>query len=176
MAAPDHVPVPPGRTRHYESPPRRPIGITDRPAELVGGQPDFRGLGRQGPDQGYALKLVRALEDDVSLRAGEAWADVAAGAVVLALKRASIFGRAPVKADLQVALTMWGFLDEEPAAELVTTRRAAFAGLHHPHHYAEARRLADAAPEGALRATPQETARRYASDWRLPLDLDVLAE
>ncbi len=175
MAAPDYVPVPPGRAKYYESPPRRRGPSAARPGELPDGQPDFAGAGRQGPDQGYALKLVGSFEAEVSLAPGEHWHDVAAGAVTLGLKRASFFGRAPIKADLRVALTIWGFFDDDPSAELVTVRRAAFAGLANVHHYSEARRLAAAAPDGALGVTPAEAGRRYVADWSLPLDLDVLA-
>ena len=43
----------------------------------------------------------------------------------LALKRASLFGRAPVVHDLEVAFTIWGFLGAAPP-ELVALRRPLF--------------------------------------------------
>ena len=174
MAAPEFVPVRPGGSKYYESPPRRPDGWqADRPGEVVDDHPTGPGLGRQGPDQGYALSLVRQFEDEVVLQPGERWSDVAAGGVYVALKRASIFGRAPVRHDLAVAFTLWGFFDESPDPALVELRRDAFDRVDNPHHYLEARRIIDAVPEDSLRCTPTAALERYSSDWRLLLDLEV---
>jgi len=169
MAAPEHVPV--DRTkpvRAYESPPRRPESwLPDRPGELVeAGQPRGEGLGNQGPDQGYALRLARHLEGKLTLTSGEHEKDALAGAVAVGLKRASIFGRAPVIHDLTVALTVWGFLDEEPAQELVDVRRRLFEEVSHPHHYAELRRVVDLVPVSSLRLVPQYLAAAHRRDWR----------
>ena len=132
MAAPEFVPLRPNdKPRAYSSPPRRgdewrPV----RPGELVttGGQPDADAgrMGAPGPDQGYLLNLVPLLRDELHLTDGEALADVEAGGVAVALKRASLFGRAPIAHDLRVAYTVWGYLDAAPDAELVAARRARF--------------------------------------------------
>ena len=169
MAAPEHVPV--DRTkpvRAYESPPRRPESwLPDRPGELVEeGQPRGARLGHQGPDQGYALLLARRFEGQLTLTAGEHEKDALAGAVAVALKRASLFGRAPVIHDLKVALTVWGFLDAKPAEELVEQRRRLFEEVSHPHHYAELGRIVDLVPAATLRLTPDYATRTYESDWR----------
>jgi hypothetical protein len=176
MAAPEHVPV--DRTkpvRAYESPPRRPESwLAERPGEIVDeGQPRGDRLGHQGPDQGYALRLVRRFEGKLTLTAGEHEKDALAGAVAVALKRASIFGRAPVIHDLTLALTVWGFLGDAPT-ELVASRRHLFEEVWHPHHYAELRRIADLVPEETLRMTPAQVTEAHRADWRSLLgDLPV---
>lgn len=172
MAAPQFVPVDPTHNaRRYSSPPRRDDPWTpDRPGELVtnGGQPDPDAgrMGVPGPDQGYLLKLVPILRDELKLADGEHLEDVEAGGVVVALKRAALFGRAPMIHDLRAAYTVWGFLDPSPAPELVQRRRTLFEGVHHTaHHYPELRAVADAVPEATLRLTPAELADRHRSDW-----------
>ena len=155
MAAPKHVPQPAVRAtgRAYVGP-RRRLGSwhPGRPGEVVddGGQPRGDRLGSQGPDQGYALRLARGFEPRLLLGAGEHSADVVAGCVGVALKRAALFGRAPIAADLEVAFGVFGFLAEPPTGERLAERRRLFAGVAHHHHYAELRRIADRVPEGVL--------------------------
>ncbi len=173
MAAPDYVPTRPGRTRSYESPPRRDRSwLPDRPGDVPDGLPEGPGFGRQGPDQGYALTLVEHLRDRVHLQPGERWDDAAAGAVLVGLKRASLFSRAPVLADIEIGFRIWGFLDESPEPELVALREELFEGVVHPHHYLEARRLEAAVPEEALRTTPESVASMHKASWRSLVDLD----
>ena len=45
--------------------------------------------------------------------------DVIAGCVAVATRRASMFRRAPVIHDLDIAFTVWGYLDPSPPADLV---------------------------------------------------------
>ena len=59
-----------------------------------------------------------------------------------------------------------GFLDAAPPADLVSARRALFAGVHHGHHYAEGRRIADMVPDATLRMTPSSASARMPSAWR----------
>lgn len=167
MAAPEFVPVDKTRLlRTYESPPRRPDPwMASRPGELHHGQPDGPQLGKQGPDQGYVLKLARHFTGKLSLTAGEHERDALAGACAVALRRASSFGRAPIVHDLTVALTIWGFLGEAPA-DLVQLRRRLFEEVASPHHYTEQRRLVDLVAEEALRMTPQQVAKAHRADWR----------
>jgi hypothetical protein len=169
MAAPEHVPVDRNRpVRAYESPPRRPEPwLSQRPGEVVHeGQPRGDQLGHQGPDQGYALRLARHFEGKLELTSGEHEKDALAGAVAVAMKRASLFGRAPVIHDLTVALTVWGFLDADPAQELVDLRKDLFEEVSHPHHYAELRRLVDLVPAATLRLVPAYVAEAHRTDWR----------
>lgn len=173
MAAPEHVPV--DRTqpvRGYASPPRRAAPwMPVRPGEVIGaGQPAGACFGNQGPDQGYALLLAERFRDRLSLTPGEHEDDALAGAVGVALKRASVLGRAPVVHDLTVALTIWGFLG--PASdELVALRTRLFEEVSNPHHYAEARRIVDLVPESALRLTPEQVAEAGDADWRSLVDV-----
>src|SRR5688500_14273951 len=91
----------------------------DRPGALRGGQPRGPLLGYEGPDQGYALTRARRLRDELYLQQNEAADDVLAGVTAIGLRRASLFGRAPVIHDLRIAATIWGTLDPEPPVELV---------------------------------------------------------
>lgn len=103
----------------------------------------------------------------MQLTPGEDLDDALAGCTMIGLRRASLFGRAPVIHDLRIALTIWGFLDPDPPAELVATRRALFEGVAHvAHHYAEGRAIADMVPEATLRCTPQQVMLGYPVTWR----------
>jgi hypothetical protein len=175
MAAPEYVPlkrVDPAH-RSYTSPdyvpdPWRP----DRPGELEGGQPRGARLGNQGPDQGFALLLAERFGDRLRLTPGEHADDVIQGCVSIALRRASLFGRAPMVHDLTIAFTIWGFLDDAAPAALVALRTKAFEGLGHTaHHYDELRRLVDGVSEATLRMTPDEVKAAYPSRWRELLGL-----
>ncbi|TML08450.1 MAG: hypothetical protein E6G39_17855 [Actinobacteria bacterium] len=168
MSAPEFVPTKAGRrAKAYESPPRRPDSwLAVRPGDLQGrGQPSGPGFGVQGPDQGYALTLARRLRDQLVLADGESADEVIAGCLGVALRRAALFGRAPVIDDLRLAFHLFGFLDNEAPADLIAFRRPLFAEVDSSHHYAEARELATLVPEEALRQTPDEVAARR-SDWR----------
>lgn len=180
MAAPEFVPTAPTQVaRSYSSPPRRfDEWYTDRPGEVVGeggqGQPhrDAGRMGSPGPDQGYLLTLVPLLRPELVLADGEDQADVEAGGVAVALKRASLLGRAPIIHDLRVAYSAWGFLDADAPAELVTERRRRFEGVRlTAHHYPELRAVVDAVPESTLRLSPDEVAEAHRSDWRSLLAL-----
>lgn len=164
MAAPDYVPVPLAdqARQSLELPPPRRWTAT-RPADLAAGQPRGPKLGDPGPDQGYALLLAERFHDRVRVTDGESVEDALAGAVAVAIKRASVFGRAPVTPDVELGLRVWGFLDEDPPADLVETRRHLFGGA--AHHYWDQRAITDAVPESTLRMKPDEVAGRLA-DWR----------
>jgi hypothetical protein len=90
----------------------------------------------------------------------------------VALKRASLFGRAPARHDLEIAFTTWGYLDSAPA-ELVELRRPMFEGVHDAIHYSELRSIVAAVPESTLRLTPSEVKARHQSDWHSLLELDA---
>ena len=166
MAAPDFVPVRPGTPKSYESPPRR-VGswLASRPGEVVEcGQPEGDGLGSQGPDQGYALKLANSFRGKLALTKGEHEDDAIAGCLGVAMRRASLFGRAPMMPDLRLAFAVFGFLSEGADAQLVAFRKPLFAEAANPHHYSEARHIAALVPEATLRLTPDAVA--TATDWR----------
>ncbi len=174
MAAPKFAPVPPtDRPRAYASPDHVPEAWTpDRPGDIDGFQPSGPRLGAQGPDQGYALLIADRLRPELQLQPGENADDVIRGCLGVALRRASMFSRAPVVHDLTIAFTIWGFLDPSPPAELVELRRPLFEGLRHvTHHYMEARAVGDQPPEATLRMTPGQVSEHYPAQWRSLLGL-----
>lgn len=169
MAAPQYVP------NTLADQPRRGLRVpapdgwmADRPAELDAYQPVGPHLGRPGPDQGFALKLVREFESKLVVVAPERHEDVVTGCLGVALARASIFGRAPVVHDLDIAFRIWGFLGDAPA-ELVELRKPLFAAAD--HHYDHQRAIVDHVPEATLRLSHGEVARRFPSEWRSLLGL-----
>ncbi|MGH9227054.1 MAG: hypothetical protein ACRD2W_25490 [Acidimicrobiales bacterium] len=163
MAAPEYVPP------SYADQPRASLPLppnrrwtANRPGDFRGAQPLGRGLGSPGPDQGYAYRLARLFEDNLSLTEGE-HKDVVAGAVAVALGRASLFGRAPVRDDLALAFSLFGFLDDNVPEDLVEWRKRVFRGAH--HDYWEQRQIVDLIPELTLRMKPDEVRSRL-SEWK----------
>lgn len=142
--------------------PHRPADYAPSPSS-----PHVRSTGYRGPDQGYALLLAQRFAERLVLGPGERVADVLAAATAIALRRASLFGRAPVAADVEVALTLFGWLDTAPS-DLVAYRRELVAGA--AHDYWRQREVADSVPEEALRR-PLQAVRSGLSDWRALLGL-----
>ena len=66
---------------------------------------------------------------------------------------------------------MWGFLDEIPMPELITTRKPLFAEVAHPGHYTEREHLVAMVPGSTLRLAPDLVRARHAVDWQSLLDL-----
>lgn len=169
MTQPEYVPLARAdRVRAAERLPAAKSWRADRPAdfpELRSGQKRF---GVAGPDQGYALKLAHRFEPKLQLAAGEHAHDAVAGALGVALKRASRVGRAPVIHDLEFAFTLWGFLGDAPA-DLIEHRRPLFAGAG--HHYWDQRAIADRVPEDTLGLTPAAVRARL-GQWRDLLTVD----
>jgi hypothetical protein len=169
VAAPEYVPQPAiNQVRSYESPPRRPgQWRANRPGDeaTVDGFQRGARLGSPGPDQGYILVLARKFRGQLQLASDEHEDDALAGAVAVALKRASLLGRAPIVHDLTVALTVWGYLGDAPPS-LIAFRQPLFAEVSNPHHYPELRRIVDLVPDDILRKTPQEVADAHRVDWR----------
>lgn len=167
MAAPQYVPT------TLEDQPRKGLPLppadrwlADRPAELGPRQPRGRGLGVAGPDQGYALKLARRFDGRLSVVAPEHHEDAVVGCLGVATKRASLFGRAPVIHDLDIAFRIWGFLGDAPT-ELVDARQDLFVAA--AHQYDQQREIADSVPDETLRLTHAEVARRFPAEWRVLL-------
>ena len=127
----------------------------DRVADLRDpAQPRGREMGIPGPDQGYALLLAhRLFEERLVLAAGVTAEDALAGAASVACARAALYGRAPVAADIEMGLLLFGFLGDPPA-DLVEWRTPMFRGA--AHHYEQRRRIVDAVTESSLRKTPDE--------------------
>ena len=112
--------------------------VPERPGEL-GGPDDHRwgaGYGATGPDAGFAMALVAARP--LQLAAGEHRSNANAGLAALAAARASLFGRAPTKQDVDLAEVLLGFdvegLAEDTVINLASKRLDWFAAAaHHPH-------------------------------------------
>lgn len=169
MAVPKFTPNDPtDKPRAYESPDFVPEPWRlDRKAEITGRQPKGDGLGNPGPDQGYALTLASRVRDRIRVQVGESVDDVIAGSITIALRRASLFGRAPIMADVMVALTIWGWLLDTPPSDIVTYRQKLFAGLSNVvHHYAESRMVADMVPDTTFLLSPEKVTASMPMSWR----------
>ena len=164
MAQPDYVPLSPAdRVRPVERLPAARRWFQRRPADLVKpGQPRGKRFGTPGPDQGYGAMLAERLRDRLQLGPGEHAEDAIAGCLAVALRRAALFGRAPVIWDLEHAFTLWGYLGDPPA-DLVEHRLPLFQSA--AHHYEAQRVIADSVSESSLRLTPEQV-RDQLSDWR----------
>ena len=141
--------------------PHRPADYQPDPS-----RPRRPNTGIPGPDQGYALRLAELFSDRLRLGENEHAEDVLAGAVAIALRRAALFGRAPVKDDIELALDVFCYL-EGGAEEVVDARSRYFAGAS--HDYWQRRDLAEWVPESTLRMTPAEVRRILADEpeaWR----------
>jgi hypothetical protein len=163
VAAPDFV------TSTLADQPRRglplpaPDGwVPDRVSE-VAAAPSGLAFGRPGPDQGFGLKLARRFADRLVLQVGESSEDAVVGCLGVGLRRASIFGRAPVVHDFDIAFRIWGFLGDAPTP-LLERRRLLFESA--AHHYEHQRAIADAVPESTLRLAHGEVARRFPAEWQ----------
>jgi hypothetical protein len=163
MAVDPYVPTRP------EDAPRRSVAIPPaqgwravRPGDLEPGRLDGCYLGSPAPDAGYALTLAQRFHDRLTLAAPETAHDAEAVASEVAIKRAGLFGRAPVPADLEVAFTLFGWLGDAPA-DLAEWRRLAVAGL--AEQYFRRRALVDRVPKDILRRSPEEI-RQGLPRWR----------
>jgi hypothetical protein len=70
----------------------------------------------------------------------------------IAMKRAALFGRAPVMTDIDVAASLLGYSGEVDPG-FVEWRTHAVQGAH--HDYERRRSIVDAVPDGVLRMPPQ---------------------
>lgn len=165
MAQPDYVPlVSTDRVRPSSrlSTPGR--WVQDRPAELASLRPPSGpSYGATGPDLGFGLKLAKRVGQQAVLAEGEHAEDVVAGCFVCGARRASLYHRAPVRADMEVAFSLWGLLGGAPEA-LVAHRRSTFGGA--AHDYSRQRAIAAMVAEEALRLSPAEVAAGLSNNWR----------
>lgn len=168
MAAPKSVRAGARQSKYYSSPDVVPDSWDpDRPGVVEGLQPVGRRMGAQGPDQGFALTIANRLAPQLHLQGRERLDDAIRGCLGIALRRASLYSRAPVVHDLTIAFTIWGFFDENPPEDLIARRPQLFEGVGNvSHHYAEGREIADLVPESTLRMTPDEARAAYPAEWR----------
>jgi hypothetical protein len=168
MAAPEYVPISvTDKVRvPWESPDHVPAAWTlDRPAEVAQGrQPSGPRLGYPGPDIGYALTLAALIRGEVLAGPGEHVDDAVAGCTAIAMRRAALFGRAPVMHDLRLAFTIWGWFDPSPSEDLRGVRRTAFEASS--HDYEIRRAVVDQVPEETLRLSVAQATDAYPARWR----------
>ena len=137
---------------------------TNRVAELRGPtHPQGPAFGFPGTDQGYASSWARTS----SVIASSSWQ--ARRAPRCRVRRGHggerprlLFGRAPVGPDLELALTLFGYLGGAPQ-DLVEWRVPRFQSV--AHHYEEQRRLVGSVHETTLRMTVA-TIRERLGQWR----------
>ena len=113
--------------------------------------------------------LARRFQGQLQLADDEREEDALAGPAV-ALKRASLFGRAPVLADLTVALTVWGFLGDA-TPDLIAFRQPLFAEVATRTTTARCARWSTWSPTMRCCARRTTWLRAHQADWRSLLDL-----
>jgi hypothetical protein len=137
----------------------------DRPGDLSGAQPDGALLGKPGPNVGYAYTLAGRAREQLRLAETEHSDDAIAVIAEIAAKRAASFGRAPVMADIDVAIALLGY--DGVADDAFVEKRARL--VHEASHsYIRRRALVDAVPESLLRQRMAEVARSVDA-WRSQL-------
>jgi hypothetical protein len=173
MAVDPYVPTRP------EDAPRRSVAIPPaagwravRPGDLdPGGGPGRKGgvlFGTPGPDSGYALTLAARFHDRIAVVPPETVHDAEMIGAQVAMRRGGLFGRGPVAVDVEVGLTLFGWLGGAPP-ELVEWRRLAVAGI--AHDYPRRIGLVEAIPDAVIRQSPEQV-RSGLADWRRMLGLD----
>ena len=76
------------------------------------------GSATRAPTRASRSRSPTAFADRLQLQPGEHVADAIQGCLGIALRRASMFSRAPVVHDLTIAFTIWGFLDTDAAGRV----------------------------------------------------------
>ena len=83
-----------------------------------------------------------------------------------------MFGRGPMREDLEMALTLYGFLGEADE-ELVEMRRELFAEVHHTTvHYFAAREIADRVDADLLKGRLEKARKAVERNWRTAFGSD----
>jgi hypothetical protein len=125
--------------------------FANRPGDLPAGWPAGKLLGSPGPNIGYALTLANRVRDRFVLVPHEDVDDAVGVVAEIAMRRAAIFGRAPVITDVELGMQIMGYGgDADP--DFVACRRRAVHGAQ--HNYYERRALVDAIPVDILRLAP----------------------
>ncbi|NNN10742.1 MAG: hypothetical protein HKL83_02655 [Acidimicrobiaceae bacterium] len=150
MTQPDYVPIAESEeVRKFWVQPASPEAGVVKASQLS--LPDqHRGdrRGSPGPDMGYALKLGQRLKGTLELSPHEHEEDAIAAVVALAMKRASLFGRAPVSTDLEVSASLLGYRGGVSLEIKAKTAKLTFGVSH---DYQRLRTLVDSVIEESLR-------------------------
>lgn len=89
------------------------------------------------------VHLTDTIRGTLKLGAHEHEADALAVVGAVALKRASLFGRAPVIHDVKAAVRILGFDAAPPTGAPGERRRLRLEEAHHPHFYDKVRSVVD---------------------------------
>jgi hypothetical protein len=138
--------LPPG----VKMPPAR-SWVADRPGDIPAGWPSGKLLGSPGPNIGYALTLANRARDRFALAPHEHPEDAIAVVAETAMRRAALFGRAPVMPDVEFGMQIFGYRGDA-ARDFVEWRVRAVKDVQ--HDYYERRALVDAIPVDVLRLVP----------------------
>jgi hypothetical protein len=138
--------------------------VQHRPGEVGPDEHTGAFFGRPGPNIGFALTLVERQKGSWQLSAHEYVGDAGAVVAEIAMKRAAGFGRAPVKADVDLAAALLGYDRVERIDEAWCVVRSR-AVREAEHNYAVRRRLVDAVPDSIVELSVDD-ARGRASEWR----------
>lgn len=163
MTQPKFAPIlPEDEVRDLHKLPPPAAWYAKRPADFrpAPGEGRRAGRGVAGPDQGYGMLLAERFADRLILREGEHADDVLAGASVIAMRRAALFGRAPVSADLELALRLFGYLGDATDEQLAA-RTDLFGGV--AHDYWRGRELSDLVPDSTLSLSPEALSEQLAA-------------
>ncbi|MCZ7536866.1 MAG: hypothetical protein M5T61_13840 [Acidimicrobiia bacterium] len=141
-----------------------------RPGELGPDWPSGSLFGTPGPDVGFGYTLANRAKDRLRVGPHEHASDAVAVVAEIAMRRAALFGRAPVVGDIDLAVTLLGY-DGGVDPDLVERRTALVRGAD--HEYSVRRSVVDSVPEEVLRAPTTDVAAR-ASEWRSAILTRVL--
>ena len=141
--------------------PPSPPWHADRPGDAGRfGQGALRGS--PGPNVGFGYTLAERARDRLVLSVGEHADDAVVVIAEVAMKRAAGLGRAPVVADVDVAVALLGY---ESAADAGFASVRATAAHGAAHDYRARRRIVDAVPESLL-CQPTALAMAASAEWR----------
>ena len=173
MAVDPYVPTRP------EDAPRRSVAIPPavgwravRPGDLDPAEPIRKKgnlFGTPGPDGGYALTLAERFHDRIRAVFPETVHDAEVLGAQFAMRRGGVLGRAPIQPDVELGLTLFGWLGDPPA-DLVEWRRLAVTNVG--HDYARRTTLIEAIPEWVVRHRVDDIRARM-GEWRHLLGLET---
>jgi hypothetical protein len=125
----------------------------NRPGDLDASQPGGTLRGRPGPNVGYGYTLAERARADFRLAPHEDLHDAISVAAEIAMKRASAFGRAPVLADVELAMALLGYDGSADGGFAAWRVRAVHDAAH---DYPSRRALVDSVPDALLASGPAE--------------------
>ena len=113
------------------------------------------------------MTLARLARNKIKVQPGESVDDAIRGSIGIALRRASMYGRAPVMHDLTFALTMWVWLIDDVPADLLARRKELFVGVGDAaHSYYETREIVGLVPETTYQLTINQLTAITPMSWR----------